>query len=69
MWDGTDRRSFKPAVIGMSGLLTASIDSMNATIDKLTAAGLRQNIKVVVGGGIVGDQWTQGKVKADATTM
>jgi len=61
-------RDFEPVVIGMSGLLTASIDSMNETVNALTEAGLRSRTKIIVGGGIVGDQWTQGKVVADATT-
>lgn len=63
-----EARDFKPAVVGMSGLLTASIDFMNDTIAALANAGLRTSTKVIVGGGIVGDQWTQGKVTADATT-
>lgn len=61
-------KDFKPAVVGMSGLLTASIDSMNDTVAALANAGLRTGTKIIVGGGIVGDRWTQGKVTADATT-
>jgi methanogenic corrinoid protein MtbC1 len=30
--------------------------------------GVREKLKIIVGGGVVGDQWTKGKVKADAVT-
>jgi len=38
-------------VVGLSGLITLSFDSMKATIAALDAAGLRKDIKVMVGGG------------------
>ncbi len=43
------------AVVGLSGLLTISFDSMKATVDALDAAGLRPGVKVMVGGGPVTD--------------
>ena len=43
------------AVVGLSGLLTISFDSMKATVDALEAAGLRPGVKVMVGGGPVTD--------------
>jgi len=61
-------REYKPQIVGMSGLLTASIDSMQETIQAIEKAGLRKELKIIVGGGVVGDQWTKGKVKADAVT-
>ncbi len=60
-------KEHKPQIVGMSGLLTASIDVMQETIEAIEKAGLRKELKIVVGGGVVGDQWTKGKVKADAT--
>jgi len=60
-------REYKPQIVGMSGLLTASIDVMQETIDAIEKEGLRKDLKIIVGGGVVGDQWTRGKVKADAT--
>jgi len=60
-------KEHKPQIVGMSGLLTASIDVMQETIEAIEKAGLRKELKIIVGGGVVGDQWTRGKVKADAT--
>jgi len=37
-------------VIGLSALLTTTMPSMKTTIDALTAAGLRDSVKVMVGG-------------------
>ena len=34
----------------MSALLTTTMPSMKATMDELVAAGLRQSVKVMVGG-------------------
>ncbi len=43
----------KAKVLGLSGLLTLAFDSMRETIDAVTAAGLRNSVKVMVGGGPV----------------
>jgi len=40
-------------ILGMSGLLTLAFDSMKATIAALSAAGMRGEIKVMIGGGPV----------------
>lgn len=61
-------RQHKPQIVGMSGLLTASIDEMEKTITALEHAGLRKEVRVIVGGGIVGEKWVKGKIRADATT-
>lgn len=61
-------REHKPQIIGMSGLLTASIDAMQETIQAIEKAGLREELRIIVGGGVVGDQWTKDKVNADAVT-
>ena len=61
-------REHKPQIVGMSGLLTASIGAMQETIQAIENAGLREELRIIVGGGVVGDQWTKGKVKADAVT-
>ncbi len=60
-------REYKPQIVGMSGLLTASIDVMQETIQAIEKEGLRKDLKIIVGGGVVGDKWTKGKVNADAT--
>ncbi len=43
-------------VVGLSGLLTISFDSMKETIAALSAAGLRSKVKVMVGGGSITEQ-------------
>jgi methanogenic corrinoid protein MtbC1 len=40
----------KPKVVALSGLLTLSFDSMKATVDAITAAGLRDQVRIMVGG-------------------
>jgi len=40
----------QPQLLGMSALLTTTMPSMKVTIDALTSAGLRQKVKVIVGG-------------------
>jgi 5-methyltetrahydrofolate--homocysteine methyltransferase len=54
----------KPDVIGMSALLTTTMASMKTTLDALDAAGLRRNIKVIVGGAPVTDAYAQ-QIEAD----
>jgi methanogenic corrinoid protein MtbC1 len=43
-------RTFEPQVVGLSGLLTLAFDSMKATVDAIVAAGLRERVKIMVGG-------------------
>lgn len=43
-------RTEKPDFLGMSTLLTTTMPAMKATIDALKDAGLRDNVKVIVGG-------------------
>lgn len=40
-------------VVGLSGLLTTSFDPMKETVAALAAAGLRDQVKVMIGGGPV----------------
>ena len=54
----------KPDIVGMSALLTTTMQSMRMTLDALTAAGLRNNIKVIVGGAPVTDAFAQ-QIEAD----
>ena len=43
-------RKEEPDVVGMSALLTTTMPSMKRTIDALAEAGLREDLKIVVGG-------------------
>jgi methanogenic corrinoid protein MtbC1 len=55
----------QPKVVGLSGFLTLAFDSMKETTDAIAAAGLRDNLKVIIGGGQV-DERIQKYVGADA---
>ncbi|MEM2185266.1 MAG: corrinoid protein [Candidatus Methanomethylicia archaeon] len=46
-------RIHNPEIVGMSGLLTISYEFMKKTIDALKEAGLRDRVKVIIGGGRV----------------
>jgi len=46
-------REFKPAVVGLSGFLTLAFDSMKETVQAIEAAGLRDQMKIMIGGGQV----------------
>ncbi len=48
-------KEHKPQVVGMSALLTAAIDEINKTVTAIEEAGLRDSVKIIVGGGIVGE--------------
>ncbi len=60
-------REIKPQIIGMSGVLTLALDSMKATVDALTAAGLRNDIKIIIGGNPVTEEACK-QIGADAFT-
>ena len=52
-------------LVGMSALLTTTMPSMKATIEALTEAGLRDSVKVIVGGAPVTASFAEG-IGADA---
>ena len=49
-------REIQPDVVALSGFLTLSYDAMRDTVRALEAAGLRDRVKVMIGGGAVDDQ-------------
>ena len=51
-------------MIGLSALLTTTMSNMKTTIDALQAAGVRQNVKVIVGGAPVTQEFAA-KIGAD----
>lgn len=51
----TATREFRPQVVGMSALLTAAIPQFRTTIEAMEAAGVREGVKTIVGGGTVID--------------
>lgn len=54
----------KPDIIGMSALLTTTMQSMRTTLDALSAAGLRNHVKVIIGGAPVTEAYAQ-QIEAD----
>lgn len=58
-------REVKPEVVGLSGLLTLAFDGMKATVDAITAAGLRDQVKIMIGGSQV-DERIKEYTNADA---
>jgi 5-methyltetrahydrofolate--homocysteine methyltransferase len=43
-------------IVGLSGFLTLAFDSMKQTMDAIKAAGLRDKVKVMIGGGQITDE-------------
>jgi 5-methyltetrahydrofolate--homocysteine methyltransferase len=46
-------REVKPQVVGMSGFLTMAFDQMKLTIAAIKDAGLRDTVKIMIGGAIM----------------
>ena len=44
------------SIVGLSGFLTLAFDSMKETIQAVKAAGLRDKVKIMIGGGLVDDK-------------
>lgn len=57
-------RQHQPQIVGMSALLTTTMPHMRATIEALQAAGLRESVKVIIGGAPITDAFAQ-KIGAD----
>jgi methanogenic corrinoid protein MtbC1 len=49
-------REFQPQVVGMSGFLTLAFDVMKETISAIKTAGLRDEVKIMIGGGQVSEE-------------
>jgi 5-methyltetrahydrofolate--homocysteine methyltransferase len=58
-------KAHQPQLIGCSALLTTTMPKMKATIDALNAAGVRSNVKVLVGGAPVTSKYAS-EIGADA---
>lgn len=55
----------KAPVLGLSGFLTPAFDAMKETVEALDKAGLRKNMKIMIGGGQMDDE-VRKYAKADA---
>ena len=49
-------REHSPQVVGLSGLLTLAFDAMKDTVEAIAAAGLRDQVKIMIGGSPVDEQ-------------
>lgn len=56
---------FKPDVVGLSGFLTLAFDSMKETIEAFDQAGMREQFKIMIGGGQI-DETVRAYTGADA---
>jgi len=53
-------RENQPDIVAMSALLTTTMPAMKTTIDALEEAGLRSQVKVMVGGAPITDEYANG---------
>jgi 5-methyltetrahydrofolate--homocysteine methyltransferase len=58
-------REHRPRLVGMSALLTTTMIQMKATVEALVEAGLRDSVKIMIGGAPVTDGYAQ-QIGADA---
>jgi 5-methyltetrahydrofolate--homocysteine methyltransferase len=58
-------RDQRPHIVGMSSLMTTTMVSMKRIVDALTEADLRQDVKVIVGGAPLTQQYCD-EIGADA---
>ena len=48
-------KKHKPQVLALSGFLSIAFDSMKSTIEEVESAGLKKDLKVIIGGGQMDD--------------
>lgn len=58
-------RELKPDILGMSALLTTTMGEMGKVIEKVKEAGLRGNVKIIIGGAPTSETFATG-IGADA---
>ncbi len=61
-------REHKPKIVGFSALLTTTMNMQWETVKKITAEGLRDEVKIFVGGAPISQAWCD-KIGADAYGM
>ncbi len=61
-------REYKPQIVGFSALLTTTMNMQWETVKAIDAEGLRQNVKIFVGGAPISQAWCD-KIGADAYAM
>lgn len=48
-------RAVAPDIVGLSGFLTLAYDAMKQTVAAIAASGLRDQVKIIIGGGHIDD--------------
>jgi trimethylamine corrinoid protein len=49
-------REVEPQIVGLSGFLTSVYQAMKDTVDAIAAAGLRNEVKIMIGGGVMDEE-------------
>jgi len=49
-------KDFQPQVVGLSGFLTLAFDAMKDTVESMKKAGLRDKVKIMIGGGQISEE-------------
>ena len=49
-------QEFQPQIVALSGFLTLSFDAMKNTVTAIQSAGLRDKVKIMIGGGQMNDE-------------
>lgn len=60
-------KEVSPEIVGLSGVLTLALEAMKDTVDGLSEAGLRDSVKVIIGGNPVTKEACE-HIGADAFT-
>lgn len=60
-------KEVNPVIVGMSGVLTLALEAMKETVDALQEAGIRDSVKVIIGGNPVTKEACE-QIGADAFT-
>ncbi len=60
-------KEHEPDIVGMSSLLTVALKTTRQTIESITEAGLRDKVRIIIGGGRIDTHATE-YIKPDAST-
>jgi len=49
----------KPAILGISGILTSVVENIKEVIDEIKGQGLRDDLKIILGGALAGKEYAK----------
>lgn len=52
-------RKEKPAILGISGILTSVVENIKEVIDEIKVQGLRDDLKIILGGALAGTDYAK----------